>query len=104
MKKLVLAVAIFTGFASVLALPTNVLPVVSTNIEINEEFIEIPLEKLPDAIVSNVKKDFPSASISKAYVNDKYQYKLEIVDVDETKTIYADEDGNWLDESEVDGA
>ncbi|PKQ43589.1 hypothetical protein [Confluentibacter flavum] len=101
MKKLILTVAILAGGVSTFALPNNNLPLESTSIVMNEEFTEVALDKLPEAITSAVKSDFTTASISKAYVNTSEQYKLELTIDGSTSTVYADKDGNWLEESAI---
>ena len=71
MKKLILSVAILTCGVSAFALSNNI---VSNEAEVvtitmNEEFKEISLDKLSQAIVTTIKKDLPTATVSKAYVN-----------------------------------
>tara|TARA_R110002096_G_scaffold436064_1_gene666714 strand:+ start:20511 stop:20834 length:324 start_codon:yes stop_codon:yes gene_type:complete len=101
MKKLILTVAILASGVSVFAMSNNILPIETINIAMNDEFIEIPVDKLPTAVIDVVKKDFPSATISKAYVNSSAQYKLEITIDENSSTVYTDKDGNWLKESDV---
>ncbi|WP_111309678.1 hypothetical protein [Confluentibacter sediminis] len=101
MKKLILTVAILAGGMSTFALPNNILPAESIHVVVNEAFKEIALDKLPAAVASAVEKDFATASISKAYVNDNEQYKLELTVDGSTSTVYADKEGNWLEESAI---
>ncbi len=104
MKKLILTVAILAGGMSTFALPNNILPAQSINMSVKAEFKEIALDKLPAAVASAVEKDFSTASISKAYVNDSEQYKLELTVDGSTSTVYADKEGNWLEESAIKGS
>lgn len=103
MKKLILSVAILTCGVSTFALSNNI---VSNEAEVvtitmNEEFKEISLDKLSQAIVDSIKKDLPSATVSKAYVNESEQYKL-LVTVDGKESIlYIDKEGKWLNESDI---
>ncbi len=61
------------------------------------EFAEIGAEELPESVTSAVSKNYPTASIDKAYVNEANQYKLEVSLEDGTAgTLYADENGNWI--------
>ncbi len=61
-------------------------------------FKAIALDKLPEAVNAAISKSYPTASLDKAYVNDKMQYKLEVSLQDGTKgTLYADNKGNWID-------
>lgn len=62
-----------------------------------DDFSEIAAEELPEAVTSAVAKNYPTASIDKAYVNESKQYKLEVSLEDGTAgTLYADENGNWI--------
>ena len=95
MKKLILSVAIvlgsLTSFAST--------PVISSTIILNitqEEYTEITNDKLPEAVQEAVKKSYPDATIDKAYVNEKKEYKLEITVGDQKAAVFADANGNWI--------
>jgi hypothetical protein len=64
---------------------------------IAQEFTEIALEDVPTAITDALEKDYPGASLEKAYVNEESQYKLEVTLEDgSSKELYADADGNWI--------
>ncbi|WP_100616235.1 hypothetical protein [Confluentibacter citreus] len=101
MKKLILTVAILAGGFSTFALPNNNLPMESTSIVMNAEFNEVAVDQLPEAVTSAVKNDFATATIAKAYVNASEQYKLELTIDGSSSTVYADKDGNWLEESAI---
>ncbi len=61
------------------------------------DFAEVTAEELPESVTSAVSKNYPTASIDKAYVNEANQYKLEVSLEDGTAgTLYADENGNWI--------
>lgn len=61
------------------------------------DFAEVAAEELPESVTSAVSKNYPTASIDKAYVNEANQYKLEVSLEDGTAgTLYADENGNWI--------
>lgn len=63
-----------------------------------QDFSEIKVEALPEAITKAFAKDFPEAVINKVYVNGEAEYKLEISTEDgEALELYADADGKWLD-------
>ncbi|HUH27235.1 hypothetical protein [Gelidibacter sp.] len=97
MKKVVLTVAIVLGGLSTYA--TSAFPMNATHkIEIvaQEEFKEIDAETLPQAVKDALAKDFPSATLDKAYVNDKEEYKLDITVDGATSSVYADKDGVWI--------
>lgn len=62
-----------------------------------DDFAEIAAEELPEAVTAAVAKNYPTASIDKAFVNESKQYKLEVSLEDGTSgTLYADENGNWI--------
>ncbi|MEO9076719.1 MAG: hypothetical protein ABI263_05425 [Gelidibacter sp.] len=97
MKKVVLTVAIVLGGLSTYA--TSAFPMNTTDkIEIvaQEEFKEIKAETLPQAVKDALATDFQTATLDKAYVNDKQEYKLEITLDGAASTVYADKDGNWI--------
>lgn len=61
------------------------------------DFAEVGAEELPESVTAAVSKNYPTASIDKAYVNEANQYKLEVSLEDGTAgTLYADENGNWI--------
>ena len=62
-----------------------------------QDFEEISVSDLPEAVVAAVSKDYPTASIDKAYKNASNQFKLELSLEDGTAgTVYADAEGNWI--------
>jgi hypothetical protein len=62
-----------------------------------DDFSEVATEELPESVTAAVAKNYPTASIDKAYVNEAKQYKLEVSLEDGTAgTLYADENGNWI--------
>ena len=62
-----------------------------------DDFSEVAAEELPEAVTAAVSKNYPTASIDKAYMNGTKQYKLEVSLEDGTAgTLYADENGNWI--------
>ncbi|MDO6515805.1 hypothetical protein [Zobellia uliginosa] len=62
-----------------------------------DDFSEVSADELPEAVTAAVAKNYPTASIDKAYVNEAKQFKLEVSLEDGTAgTLYADENGNWI--------
>ncbi|MGY5353417.1 hypothetical protein [Wenyingzhuangia sp. IMCC45467] len=96
MKKIILSIAILASGVSTYAMTNNVASATVVSAVLNEGFTEVAVDKLPEAVTNAVKKDYPNATIDKAYVNDKAQYKLEISADDAASTVYIDKDGNWL--------
>ncbi|SMC43637.1 hypothetical protein [Cellulophaga tyrosinoxydans] len=98
MKKLILAsVFTFVGLTA-FAQESEMAMAASEVVETTQDgFSEITMDNLPEAVSAAVSKSYPSATIDKAYVNDKNQYKLEVSLEDGTSgTLYADEKGNWI--------
>ncbi|MGJ8761051.1 MULTISPECIES: hypothetical protein [unclassified Polaribacter] len=105
MRKLVLTltVAVLTSGATVFAandINTNNVDEIVVVVS-NDDFKEITLEELPEAVSNAVLKDFPTATVVKAYVNGSEQYKIELTTDGTESVVYADKDGNWLEESDV---
>lgn len=71
---------------------------VNEMIIVNDDFSEIAISEVPQTVKDAIAKNFPTATLDKAFVNDEKQYKLVLSLEDGTAgTLYADEDGNWLD-------
>ncbi|WP_294963654.1 hypothetical protein [uncultured Flavobacterium sp.] len=96
MKKLFLSAAIvlgsLTSFASTSAVTNTNVKVIS----IEDEYTEIKLEELPAAITDALKKAYPEAVITKAYKNEKAQYKLDVTVGDKVGNLFANADGTWI--------
>ncbi len=66
-------------------------------VEAQDGFTEVAIEELPAAISEALATDHPGATISKAYVNESAQYKLEVANEDGSAVeLYADAEGNWI--------
>ena len=65
---------------------------------VTDDFKEISVSEVPQAVADAISKNFPTATLDKAYANEEKQYKLVLSLEDGTQgTVYADEEGNWLD-------
>jgi hypothetical protein len=98
MKKLFFAAVLSFGSLTAFALSSGDINLDTTPIVIaQDDFSEIETSDLPEAVSTAVSTEYPSATISKAYVNKKDQYKLEVTLEDGTTgTLYADKDGKWI--------
>jgi len=101
MKKLVfaavLALVSLTTYAQEEVSESEVLQSEVVEATHQEVFTEIEISDLPEAVTDSVAKDYPRATVSKAYVNEEKQYKLEVALEDGTSgTLYADGEGNWI--------
>ncbi|MDX1364583.1 hypothetical protein [Arenibacter latericius] len=62
-----------------------------------QDFTEIEKDKLPDAITAALEKDYPGATVEKAYLNDVNEYKLEVIfDDDSSEELFIHADGSWI--------
>lgn len=94
MKKLILSAAILFGSLSLTAASTPVQNSTEKTISIADKYTEIKAEELPSAVTESLKKSHPEAVITKAYVNENKQYKLEISIGDKSETVFLDASGN----------
>ncbi|MDW5288311.1 hypothetical protein [Formosa sp. PL04] len=63
---------------------------------LQDEYKEIKVSELPTVITDAVSADFSEATISKAYVNELKEYKLELTMDGVIKTVYTDAAGKWI--------
>lgn len=98
MKKLILSTAILLGSLSTFAAISPVQNSAVKEIRIPGEYTEIKITDLPAAIAEALKKSHPNAVITKAYVNESKQYKLELVTGDKSETILTDATGTIVKE------
>ncbi|SHG66952.1 hypothetical protein [Flavobacterium defluvii] len=96
MKNLFLSAAIvlggLTSFASTSPITNPIVKVVS----VADDYVEIKLEELPAPITEALKKAYPDAVITKAYKNEKSEYKLDVTVGDKVGNLYANADGTWI--------
>ncbi|WP_433814030.1 hypothetical protein [Flavobacterium johnsoniae] len=96
MKNLFLSAAIvlggLTSFASTTPITNSIVKVIS----VADDYTEIKLEELPAPIVEALKKAYPDAVITKAYKNEKSEYKLDVTVGDKVGNLFANADGTWI--------
>ncbi|QDO95115.1 hypothetical protein FNB79_14415 [Formosa sediminum] len=63
---------------------------------LQDDFKEIEKDAVPDAITESVDNYFLNSDISKVYVNEAKEYKLEINQNGLNTIVYADTSGNWI--------
>lgn len=95
MKKVILTALFAFSTLSVLATTTDVNPT-NFNVVIKNEFKEIALKDVAKPVLEALEKDFSGATIQRAFINEKNEYKLEITLGEVAKTIYSDANGNWI--------
>ncbi len=97
MKKIIFVLALTLGSMTAFAQSTEQVEESATEVVAQDQFSEIAAEELPEAVTAAVAKNYPTATIDKAYVNEEKQFKLEVSLEDGTSgTLYADEEGNWI--------
>ncbi|MEO9891459.1 hypothetical protein [Aurantibacter sp.] len=109
MKKIIFVLALSMGTITAFAQEAVTEQAAETAVEATEaidasdvvasqdSFSEIAAEELPEAVTEAVSKNYPTASIDKAFINESKQYKLEVSLEDGTAgTLYADDNGNWI--------
>ncbi len=96
MKNLFLSAAIVLGSLTSFASTTQVNNTIVKTISIEDEYTEIKLEELPAAISESLKKAYPEAVITKAYKNEKAEYKLDVTVGDKVGNLFANADGTWI--------
>lgn len=70
---------------------------VAVDTQIQDKFVSIENADVPVAIQKAMATDFEGATLTKAFVNSKNEFKLMIVTAaDAEKTVYATEKGEWI--------
>ena len=96
MKKLILSAAVLLGSLSTFA---TIVPTQITSekvIIVSDEYTEIKIEEVPTAVTDALKKAYPDAVLTKAYINENKEYKIEVKIADKEGALYADETGKWI--------
>jgi hypothetical protein len=96
MKKLFLSAAIVLGSLASFASTSPITNTIVKSVSIEDEYTEIKLEEVPTAVTDALKKAYPDGVLSKAYKNEKAQYKLEVTVGDKVGNLYANADGTWI--------
>ncbi|OMQ12688.1 hypothetical protein [[Flexibacter] sp. ATCC 35103] len=96
MKNLFLSAAIVLGSLTSFASTSPITNTIVKTISIEDEYTEIKLEELPAPIAESLKKAYPDAVITKAYKNEKSEYKLDVTVGDKVGNLFANADGTWI--------
>ncbi|TDO98498.1 hypothetical protein [Flavobacterium sp. 245] len=94
MKKIILSAAILLGGLSVQATPIVAINPATESVKFQDEYKEV--DAVPAAIKTALDNAYPGVKLEKAYVNDKKEYKIDIIVRDVKSTVYTDEKGNIL--------
>jgi hypothetical protein len=93
MKKILLSAAILLGGLSMQATPI-VVGSATELVKFQDEYKEV--DAVPAAIKTALDNAYPGVKLEKAYVNDKKEYKIEIIVRDVKSIVYTDAQGNIL--------
>ncbi|PXY40214.1 hypothetical protein DMB65_14210 [Flavobacterium cheongpyeongense] len=96
MKNLFLSAVIVLGGLTSFASTSSVSNTIVKTISIQDEYTEVKLEEVPVAITDALKKAYPDAVLSKAYKNEKSEYKLDVTVGDKVGNLFANADGTWI--------
>lgn len=96
MKNLFLSAAIVLGGLTSFASNAPIANTIVKTVSVADEYTEIKLEELPVAITEALKKAYPSAVITKAYKNEKSEYKLDVTVGEKVGNLFANADGTWI--------
>ncbi|MFH6993218.1 hypothetical protein [Flavobacterium sp. FlaQc-48] len=94
MKKLILSAAILLGGLSMQAGNVVVTSSMVQSVNIQDEYKEV--DAVPAAIKTALDNAYPGVKLEKAYVNEKKEYKIDIIVRGEKSTVYTDATGNIL--------
>lgn len=100
MKNLILSVSLAMGTFALFPQNLDKQPKTATKVTapIQDGFIQIATNKVPTTICRTLAMEMPNVTISKVYLNDKNQYKLEVAQEDGTiSALYTDAQGHWID-------
>lgn len=93
MKKLILSAAIILGSLSIQASALNTGSMIQS-VNIQDEYKEV--DSVPAAIKTALDNAYPGVKLEKAYVNDKKEYKIDIIVREVKSTVYTDAKGNII--------
>ena len=93
MKKLILSAAIILGSLSIQASTLNTGSTIQS-VNIQDEYKEV--DSVPAAIKTALDNAYPGVKLEKAYVNDKKEYKIDIIVREVKSTVYTDAKGNII--------
>ncbi|BFM42569.1 hypothetical protein CFS9_12100 [Flavobacterium sp. CFS9] len=96
MKNLFLSAAIVLGGLTSFASNAPIANTIVKTVSVADEYTEIKLEELPVAITEALKKAYPSAVLTKAYKNEKSEYKLDVTVGEKVGNLFANADGTWI--------
>jgi len=100
MRKLIIAVAITFGTFTITNAQST-LPDNSSKAQlvasVQDDYKEVKVSELPQPVKDVIAKDIEDAIVSKAYANNKGEFKLVVTTTDGlSKTMYVNSKGEWI--------
>lgn len=99
MKKLIVATAILLGALTSMNAQSSVQETSSKEqvAASQDDYKEVKVSELPQAVKEAIAKDLEGAVVSKAYANKKGEFKLVVTTADKlSQTLYANSKGQWI--------
>lgn len=101
MKKLILSVAIVLGGLTAMNAQSDQAKTLSNSSakasmssEVIQDYKEVKTSEVPQNVLASLSKTYDGVSVSKAYVNERGEYKLELTTADKkTATVYTNGKG-----------
>lgn len=101
MKKLILSAVIVFGSLTAMNAQTDQAKTLSSNTakasmsaELVQDYKEVKTSEVPQNVLASLSKTYDGVSVSKAYVNERGEYKLELSTADKkTATVYTNGKG-----------
>lgn len=100
MKKWIVTFAIAFAILTINAQSLDAeIPSKAQNASVQDDYKEVSVSNLPQAIKDAVAKDLEDAVVTKAYANEKGEFKLVVTTGDKlSKTLFANSKGQWIKE------
>ncbi len=98
MRKLMFAIAIVFGTLTITNAQSSSpeTPTKALLASVQDDYKEVNVSELPQAVKDAIAKDLEGAVVSKAYTNGKGEFKLVVTTADEmSKTLFINKKGEW---------
>ena len=99
MRKLIIAIAIAFGTLTVTNAQSSSpdTPTKALQASVQDDYTEVNVSDLPQALKDTIAKDLEGAVVSQAYSNLKGEFKLVVTTADDvSKILFANEKGEWI--------
>lgn len=96
MKKRLAVLAIIVSSFSIYATQNVGMENGRDYLNMQSEYTEISLASIPKSVKVALVKAYPGATIVKAFINNKKEYRIEISVEGQNATVDTDAEGNWL--------